>query len=242
MGIETNQGPASSTINVRYSAFLGMLYVSNPETEAAIAAIKVQIGGEEVVKQGFVGITPDSSSGRARTMLREMKIVPVSLHGDLRSVRLVKRPNPAGGERQYVNLGLRDAEGRYFLSVDLGTKGTQMLVRKLVNAVPGVDTKVSMFATYGKKPGRDRAYADHGVSLQQGDNEIKGIDPQVTLTPRRDAALAQLRNIPGIAPTVLNAQAAAIELEYHVELLTEIQRKFDVFYSTTENQEASSAV
>ncbi|NJN00314.1 MAG: hypothetical protein HC793_01145 [Aquincola sp.] len=44
-------------INVRYSAFLGMLYVSNPQTEAAIATIKAEIG-EDTVKQGFVGLTP----------------------------------------------------------------------------------------------------------------------------------------------------------------------------------------
>jgi len=240
MGV-VSQGLKANVTNVRYSAFLGMLYVSNPQTEAAIAAVKAEIG-EDTVKQGFVGITPDSASGRARNTLRDQGISPVSLVGELRTARLVKRDTAGGVERQYLNLGVRDADGRYFVSVDLSMKSTQMLVRKLVNAVPGVETKVSMFATYGKKPGKDRAYADHGVSLVQGDSEIRGIDPQIDLMPRRDAALQQLRKIPGVAQAVLNAQSAAIELDFHRELLEGIERKFDAFYGTTESQEAPSAV
>jgi hypothetical protein len=240
MGI-VSQGPKANVVNVRYSAFLGMLYVSNETTEAAIAAIKAQIG-EEVVKQGFVGLTPDGASGRARNSLRDAGISPVSLVGELRTVRLVKRETSGGVERQYLNLGVRDADGRYFLSVDLSSKSTQMLVRKLANAVPGVETKVSMFATYGKKPGKDRAYADHGVSLVQGDSEIKGIDPQAELSPRREFALQQLRKIPGVAQAVLNAQAASIELDFHRELLEGIESKFDAFYGTTESQGAPSVV
>lgn len=240
MGI-VSQGLKANVVNVRYSAFLGMLYVSNEATEAAIAAIKAQIG-EDTVKQGFVGLSPESASGRARNTLREQGIGPVSLIGELRTARLVKRETSAGVERQYLNLGVRDIDGRYFLSVDLSAKSTQMLVRKLANAVPGVETKVSMFATYGKKPGKDRAYADHGVSLVQGDSEIKGIDPQIELAPRRERALEQLRKIPGVAAAVLNAQAASIELDFHRELLEGIERKFDTFYGTTEGHGASSAV
>lgn len=240
MGI-VSSGPKANVINVRYSAFLGMLYVSNPQTESAIAAIKAEIG-EDTVKQGFVGITPDSASGRARNKLSAQGVGPVSLVGELRTVRLVKRETAGGPERQYLNVGVRDADGRYFLSVDLTAKSTQMLVRKLVNASPGVVTTISMFATYGKKPNKDRAYADHGVSLNQGQGEIKGIDPQIELMPRREAALQQLRKIPGVAQAVLNAQSASIELDFHRELLEGIERKFDAFYGTTEGQEAPSAV
>lgn len=240
MGI-VSSGLKANVINVRYSAFLGMLYVSNPQTEAAIATIKAEIG-EDTVKQGFVGLTPDCASGRARNSLAAQGIGPVSLVGELRTARLVKRETSGGVERGYLNLGVRDADGRYFLSVDLSAKSTQMLVRKLANAVPGVETTVSMFATYGKKPGRDRAYADHGVSLSQGSNEVRGIDPQIALIPRREAALEQLRKIPGVVPAVLNAQSAQIELDYHRELLEGIERKFDAFYGTTESLEAPSAV
>ena len=240
MGI-VSQGPKANVINVRYSAFLGMLYVSSEASESAIAAIKAQIG-EDTVKQGFVGLTPDSASGRARNTLRDQGISPVSLVGELRTARLVRRETSAGVERQYLNLGVRDVDGRYFLSVDLSAKSTQMLVRKLTNAVPGVETKVSMFATYSKKPNKDRAYADHGVSLVQGDSEIKGIDPQIDLMPRREAALQQLRKIPGVAQAVLNAQSASIELDFHRELLEGIERKFDAFYGATESHEAPSAV
>ena len=232
MGIVQAQGPKANTINVRYSAFLGMLYVSNPETESAIGAVKAQIG-EDTVKMGFTGVTPDSPSGRARNALREQGIVPVSLVGELRT--------SAGVERQYLTLGVRDADGRYFLSVDLTSKASQMLVRKLANAEPGFETKVSMFATYGKKPNKDRAYADHGVSLVQGESEIKGVDPQIDLLPRREAALEQLRKIPGVAKEVLNAQASAIELQFHLELLEGIERRFDYHYGTTETYESPSS-
>lgn len=240
MGIVQAQGPKANTINVRYSAFLGMLYVSSPDSEAAIGSVKAQIG-EEVVKQGFTGVTPDSPSGRARNALREQGIVPVSLVGELRTVRLVRRETSAGVERQYLNLGVRDADGRYFLSVDLTAKSTQMLVRKLANAEPGFETKVAMFATYSRKPNKDRAYADHGVSLVQGDSEIKGVDPQIDLLPRREAALEQLRKIPGVAKEVLNAQASAIELQFHLELLEGIERRFDYHYGTTETYESPSS-
>ena len=65
MGI-VSQGPKANVINVRYSAFLGMLYVSSEASESAIAALKAQIG-EDTVKQGFVGLTPDSASTRTST-------------------------------------------------------------------------------------------------------------------------------------------------------------------------------
>lgn len=228
MGIVTN-ATKSNVINLRYSAFLGMLYVSNPTTEAEIAAVKAEIG-EEIVKQGFVGVSPDSASGRARAILADKNIVPVSMIGELRSARHVERETGAGVKREYLNLGVRDENGRYFLSIDLSSKATQMLVRKLANAEPGVETTVSMFATYGRKPGKDRAYADHGVSLIQGTTQIPGVDPQAELVPMRDQAVAQLKKVPGIAPQVINAQAVAVELNYHRELLAAIERKFDAFY------------
>lgn len=237
MGI-VSQTNKSNAINVRYSAFLGMLYVSNTETEAAIGNVKAEIG-EEVVKQGFAGVAPDSPSGRARKMLEGHGIKPVSMVGDLRSVRYVQRETPGGVKREYLNVGVRDDEGRYFASLDLSSKSTQMLVRKLFNAEPGVTTKLSVFATYSRKPNKDRAYADHGVSLVQGDSEIKGIDPQAELVPMRDAALEQLKKLPGIAPAVLATQAATVELQYHRELLAAIERKFDAFFGP-EDQRAQA--
>jgi hypothetical protein len=238
MGIVNQAATGGNVFNVRYSAFLGMLYVSNSDTEASIATVKAAVG-EDVVKVGYVGTSPDSASGRARAELKDAGIVPVSLTGELRTVRLTPRSNAAGVERLYLTVGVRDSNGRYFLSVDVASKATQMLVRKLSNCQPGVETSISMFATYGMKPGKDRAYADPGVSVKQDGVEVKGA-PIDELIARRDAALTALRAIPGIAKEALRQQGQAVEVAYHLELVKSIEEKFAMFYQPTEEAHASA--
>ena len=240
MGIVTQTASGGSVFNVRFSAFLGMLYVSNPDTEASIATVKAAIG-EDVVKVGFVGTSPDSASGRARAELKDAGIVPVSLAGELRTVRLHNRSSAGGVERQYLTVGVRDADGRYFLSVDVASKATQMLVRKLSNCKPGVETSVSMFSSYGTKPGKDRAYADPGVSVKQDGVEVKGA-PIDELVKRRDAAMTALKTIPGIAKEALRQQGQAVELAYHLELVKGIEANFASFYDPTLDEAPASAV
>lgn len=240
MGIVTQAATGGTVFNVRFSAFLGMLYVSNPDTEAAIATVKASIG-EDVVKAGFVGTSPDSASGRARAELKDVGIVPVALAGELRTVRLTTRSSAAGVERQYLTVGVRDSDGRYFLSVDVASKATQMLVRKLINCQPGIETSVSMFSTYGTKPGKDRAYADPGVSVKQDGAEVKGVAID-ELVKRREDALNALKKIPGIAKEALRQQAQAVELAYHLELIKGVEANFASFYDTSPATDEASAV
>jgi hypothetical protein len=239
MGIVTQAATGGTVINVRFSAFLGMMYVSNPETEASIAAVKAAIG-EEAVKAGYVGTGLDTPSGRARAELKKFGIEPVSLAGELRTVRLQTRKNAAGIERQYLTVGVRDADGRYFASLDIAAKATHMLVRKLSKCEPGLETSVSMFTTYGAKPGKDRAYADPGVSVKQKGAEVKG-ESVDELVKRRDAALAALKAIPGIAKEALRQQGQAVELAYHLELVKGIEAKFASFYDQSQEEAPASA-
>lgn len=221
--------------NLRYSAFLGMLYVSTPEVEQAIKDAKAAIGGEEVVKKGFQGTGSNSPSGQAIKILADQGIGPVSVAGRLTSARIVMR-EISGRETPYLNIGIHD-EGQFYISVELGQSSAQMLVRKLANAAPGVFTEISMFATYGARPGAQRAYANHGASLKQSDQEVKGVDPNIVLRPSIDSAMKALQDA-GLDRSrdskTFYARRDSVELEFHQKLMSEVNQKFTDHYAATE--------
>lgn len=233
MGIHSTQGTASIT-NVRYSAFLGMLYVSTPETEAAIKEAKALVGEAEV-KKGYQGNKGDSPSAKALNFLRDKNVSSVKVSGTLTSARVIER-DVDGRKTPYLNVGLKDDDGRYYLSVDLGQAAAQMLARKLVNAEVGVPTEIGMFATYGQREGASRAYADHGASLKQSGLEIKSVDPKESLVPRINAAMKALEDA-GVSKDdkeTFAKRRAKVELEFHAELMKKVNDKFTAFYASTE--------
>ena len=77
-----------AAFNLRYSAFLGMLYVTSDVIEAAIKDVKAQVGGEAEVKKGYQGNTGNSASAQAIASLRSQGVVPASVHGTLTSARV----------------------------------------------------------------------------------------------------------------------------------------------------------
>lgn len=228
MGINTNTNDNVSTTNVRYSAFLGMLYVSNEASYAVITDVKNAIGETEV-KKGFVGTDVNSASGKARAELKAKGITPITISGNLTGARILKKEKD-GREYCYLNVGLKDKDGKYYLSIPVGSQGAQMLVRKLVNAVPGKETEISLFATYAKKEGADRAYAEHGVSLKQGGEQVKGISPVDALKPRVDAAIQALKDAGVDDNETLNKRRNVISTEYHKELMVSVEKKFSTYY------------
>lgn len=227
MGINTNTSNGNAT-NVHYSNFIGAMFVANDANNAAMKEVKAIIG-EEDVKKGFVGLGGNTASGKARKLLAEKGVDPVSLSGILTSAR-VKEVEKDNRKTCYLNVGLKDDDGRYYLSVDLGSQGGQMLARKLVNAVPGKQTDISMFATYAKKEGAERAYAEHGCSLKQGDEQVPGISPKEALGPRVDAAIKALKDAGVDDKETLGKRRNVVQLDYHKELMQQVEAKFSAYY------------
>lgn len=227
MGVQSTQSNIPAT-SLRYSAFLGMLYVSTPETEASIKEAKAAVGGDTEVKKGFMGDRGDTASAKARKILADKGITPVKVTGSLTSARIIER-DVEGRPTPYLNVGLRDEEGRYYLSLALAQSAAQKLVRKLANAQPGTETTLNIFGTYGKKEGADRAYADHGASLKQGE-EVPSIDPREKLVPTINAALEAVKAAGVDDKDTLNKRRAAVELKFHAELMKDVETKFTKFY------------
>jgi hypothetical protein len=240
MGFNSAQS-TSNSINLRYSAFVGMLYISNPETEQLMKEAKALVGEAEV-KKGYKGYKGDSASAKAIAFLRKNNLYSGSVSGILHSARVIERESD-GRPYQYLNVCLRDGQDMYYVSVELNQNGAQMLARKLANAQPGVFTEVGMFATYGQRDGAEQPYADHGCFLRQGfseenpeGSEVKGIDPQEHLVPAINAALARLEDA-GISRSDKETYAkrrASVELEYHLDLMTSVTQMFTDFYGQRE--------
>jgi hypothetical protein len=232
MGFQTQTSSGRPAFNFRFSAFLGFLYLSTPANEAAIAEVKATIGEDEV-KRGFVGTSPDSASGKAIAMLKERGVSSVKLYGELTGANIVvKEVN--GNDVPYLRVRMDDADGRYFVSVDLSQPSAQMLARKLVNAEFGAQTSLSMFATYEQKEGKDKAYAEHGASLKQGADagvEVKGISPVDTLKPLKEATIANLDKIGMKDKNVRNASISSVEVTYHRELVDGLKPKVDAYWA-----------
>ncbi|QEY16028.1 hypothetical protein D0C16_08575 [Cellvibrio sp. KY-GH-1] len=231
MAIQSNQSN-QSVFNLRYSAFLGMMYLSNDESEALISEAKSLVGVEEA-KKGFKGSKGDSASAKALDFLRQKGVTPVSVSGILNSARIIER-DVEGRPTPYLHIGLREGDERYYVSVNLAQEAAQMLVRKLINAEFGVHTDLRMFATYGQREGANRAYADHGASLRQGGSEIKSVSPKEHLAPRIDADKEKLQAAGITDKETLAARRAKIELEFHVELMSAVAAKVEAYFSQTE--------
>ena len=234
MAITTNTASSNKKFNFRYSAFLGMLYLSNPDTEAALKACREKIGEVEW-KKGFKGTRGDSASAVARAELKAAGIEPVTVAGFLRSA-YVKERNVNGRMTPYLNVSLFDPEyqERYYVSIDLGQDAAQMLARKLVNAKPGAMTSLSLFGTYEQKAGQDRAYANHAACLRQGESEVAGVNPQAVLKGMVDNAVASL-SAAGITDKEIVGKAKdKVRIEYHTGLMNDVDAKFAQHYAALE--------
>jgi hypothetical protein len=239
MGIE-NRSSSKAITNVHYSAFLGMLYVSTPESEAAIEDAKTKIGGEAVVKEGFKGDRGNAPSAQALQMLAAQGVKPVKCSGTLTSA-YVRSFDKDGHQLHYLTVNVSDKDGSVRLSVGLDQPAAQMLVRKLVNAEPGVQTEFSLFAAMEQRDGAPRAYANHFASLKQEGAKVEGVDPQSVLAPRIAEAQAKLRAA-GFADKEMLAKCAdKVELEYHFSLMQAVDAEFKQWYEARKQQQSQQA-
>jgi len=229
-------GKTNSTklFNIRYSAFLGSMYLDNAQTSAEIDKIKAQVGEVEW-KKGFTGSTGNGASAQALQALTDAGVQFGNMNGTLTGVRLIER-EVQGRKTLYLSLTVTEKSEKYNLSVAINQPGVQMLIRKLANAQIGVPTAVSLFATYGQREGAPRAFADHGASLKQNGQEVKGIDPAQVLAPTIDRALTVLKEAGVDDKETLNKRRATVELNFHIDLLKSIESKFAEFYSQRDEQ------
>lgn len=231
MGFNASNTQAN-LFSVRYSAFLGALYLATPEAEEHIKAVKAAIGGDEV-KKGFQGNSGDTPSAKALRELRSKGVLFGNMTGRLTGVRLLER-DVNGRPMPYLSVTVTDDDGKYNLSISASQRASQMLIRKLANATPGVLSEVGLFATFSKREGADRAYADHGASFLQNGVQVRGIDPSVALVPAVETAMAKLKDAGIDDKDTVNRRRAAVELDFHVNLLKEIQAKFEAYYKERE--------
>lgn len=225
---------AASTplFSIRYSAFLGAMYLQDQASIDALKATKAALG-EDVVKKGFTGNSGNSASAQALASLRKAGVQFGRMNGKLTGVRLIER-DVQGRKAPYLSLTVTDESGKYNLSVSAAQRGAQMLIRKLANAAPGQQTEIGIFATYGQREGADRAYAEHGATVTQASVEVKGIDPRMSLAPAVDAAVEALKAAGVDDKETIAKRRSAVETNFHVELVKNIQQKFEAFYADRE--------
>lgn len=233
-----NQSASSTALfPVRFSSFLGSMFLATQEAEEAVKAVKAELG-EDAVKQGFQGIGENTSSGKARKQLLAKGVKFGEMHGRLTGVRLLERESQ-GRKYPYLSVTVTDADGKYNLSVSLDDRGAQMLARKLVNASPEAVTDIAVFSNYGQKPGAARAYAEQGASLKQDGQQVAGVDPRIDLNPQITAAMEALTaaGIPVEDKDVRGKRRDALTLEFHVGLVKKSQETFDAYYKARDMQQ-----
>lgn len=222
----------SPLFNIRYSAFLGAMYLLTEESANAIKAVKAEIG-EEQVKKGFTGNT--GATAKARNALRNEGVQFGRMNGAVTGVRLIER-DVQGRKTSYLSLTVSDEDGKNNLSIAVAARGAQMLIRKLANVQIGQQAEIGLFATYGQREGAERAYAEHGATLKQNGVEVKGIDPKENLSPAVNAAVEALKAAGVDDKETISRRRAAVELNFHVELLQNIEAKFKLFYAEREQR------
>jgi hypothetical protein len=224
---------------LKYSAFLGGLYPSDAATEAKIAEAKLAVGGETVVKRGFTGYDGDGPSAQAIRLLGDAGIKSVKMSGPLTAVRIVEK-TVNGIQARYLNVTLGTSAGKQFLSVDATNKAAQDLIRRLVDAVPGADTEISLYARYGQRDGAPRAFADHFASAKQNGSALKGANP-ADMWPIIRAAQEPLKATGFADKAMLSAVQNKVTLSWHLDLAAQIASKFAAYYEQRASASAESA-
>lgn len=225
---------------LKYSAFLGGMYPSDPATEAKIAEGKTAVGGETVVKRGFTGYDGDGPTAKAIRLLAEAGIKSVKMSGPICAVRLVDK-TVNGMPTKYLTVTTGTVEGKTFLSIDAGSLVAQHLIRLLTDATPGVPTEISFFAKYAKREGATRYFADHFAMVKQNGQSLKGVNPAdmwPLIRKKQDALKAA-----GIDdPQILEAAKKKAKVEWHLALFPAISARFASYYDALQAEGATAAL
>lgn len=232
MAFESTASSGSSW-NFKYSSFLGILYHANEAANAAIDELKKTVVSADEVKKGFSGPSTNGPTGKALAFLKNKGIGPVKVSGALYSVGIRDVDGEAGQVHKYLNLCLKDDDGKCYISVPIGHQAGQMLARKLMNAKVGAHTELRMFASL--ETGDNGTFANHGCSLKQDGAEVKGVDPREVLQPAQEAAKQALiaAGIPATDRKTYATRRNAVAEDYHLKLVQDLKPKFDAYYGNS---------
>lgn len=210
MAINTNNNQGNA-INVSFNTILGSLFLGSDATAVAAEIGKAPKGTSFTGNSGF---TAD-----ARKALRTQGVGLVnSVSGILRDAKL-RMIESAGKEYPYLQVRLQDGQETIFVSLNLSVAGAQVLARKLANAKPGVETELSVFSTYQKREGAERAYAETNAFLKQDGAEVKGATAADSFVPSVNAAIQKLKDAGIDDKTILNQKRRVVAAEWHADLL-----------------------
>lgn len=210
--------------NVAYSATIGALYVRDADNEAKLNSVKAEIGDTEW-KKGYQG--PNS---KAVQLARKAGLNGFRVTGTLTSVR-TREVEIDGRKTTYLSVGMKDADGRYYLSLDVGTESAQRLIRKLANAKPGVPSEIGLWASMEEvREGQSRAYASHGAMLKQEGVEVPGVSPALELKGIVEQAIAKIKEAGVDDKETIGRRRHTVTTEYHVGLANKASANFAAFY------------
>lgn len=238
MGIQTgNRGGArdNSTL-IRFSAFLGGLYVSTPASEAAIKQVKLDVGGEDEVKKGFMGSSGDSASAKAIAALRDKITMGVRVDGEIYNAYIHESNGADGGDSRkykYIVAQLRDGDDRFRVSMALESDAGQGLIRKLVNVEPGERITINAFSTYQESTSqKGRFFSNQRASIKDAAGaEVPGVDPSAELNPLLETAVAKLKDAGVDDKETVNKRRSVVTNEWHNSLVGEIAAKFTAYHA-----------
>lgn len=245
MGIDFQTGRKPAT-NLVYSSFLGMLYVSTPENEAAVAEAKSLVGDAEVKK----GYTPKGgATQKARAFLTERGVMPARISGKLAHAEF-RKTEKDGRTYQYVSACLRDSDGLYCLSLPAETEAAQILTRKLANAKFGVEYVMAAYPMMQKSENpayADREFPKHIVSLKEKlgpkhddvGPELIGVSP-APIQAMADEAVAKLKETGMDDPDMVSATRKKMAMRFHLALWEDIDAEVAKYKATRGSDEASS--
>ena len=231
MGIVQNTASVLPITNISYSATIGAMYVRDASNEAKLNSVKAEIGADEW-KKGYQG--PQS---KAVQLARKNGLGGFRLTGTLTSVR-TREVEVNGRKATYLSVGLRDAEGRYYLSLDCGTESAHRLIRKLANAKPATATEVGLWASMEEvREGNTRAYASHAAMLKQDGVEVPGVSPALELKGIVEKAMAALKDAGIEDKETMGRHRLKVTTDYHVGLANKAAEAFAAFYESRGTQQ-----
>jgi hypothetical protein len=183
---------SGDTYNAKYSKLIGQIYLESDAARKVLGAVP-----DEIKRSGF----NDKTARELRKQIEEAGgLFDGSLEGKMTYFAVNKGTDGKGIEREYIKVGMRtevpNAKGELkpatvFLSVPLKSAEGLNLMHKLVDAKPGENTKLSMFAQM--KEGKDgKMYGNHTVGLKQNGETVKPVLPFPN--EEREALRAKLKS------------------------------------------------
>lgn len=202
----TNQGNA---INVSFNSILGSLFLGSDAAAVNAVMAKAPKGTSFTGNSGF--------TAEARKELRDGKVQIVnSVSGILRDAK-IRMIESAGNTYPYLQVRLQDGAETIFVSVNLSVAGAQVLARKLAKAKPGVTTELSVFSTYQKREGAERAYAETNAYLKQEGVEVKALSAADSFVPAVNEALQKLKDAGVDDKAIINQKRRSVATVWHTK-------------------------